>query len=339
MKKKHVYIAIVVVVCFGVAAAIATYTAYTSDDIPYSPVFGSPRYDYTSSASIDFHDMTSTKYNDITGDYRPVYDALSDEEYEWIFGDLPKFKQDFFDIVNLIYDGKITDYTRVKEEYWKQPEFYVGWFGAYQRNYPDNDPNMYAVEGYGFFPLIKEVTANKGETFDVSCYFKTNFGIETYQGLIIKPYFPDSGKDMLGNVIFEQPSNAASYLKPKITNPDDSLFDEVKDNLRYTNVDESDWMVVLNPTYTVIRDKYGVMERYKGFYDDWVRLLSLEVEVSDSVPSGDYVIALKVVPPCFEINQEYYYSGEHEYYGMYYYPVSQLARSNIPNFQLIIHIE
>jgi len=338
MKKKYVYVAVVstIIIC---GVSIAAYTTFTGVNI-FSPTsLGGPRHDYTGGATINFHDMDDTTYNNITGDYRPTYSNLSDDEYEWIFDDLPSFPDDFFDIVKLIYEGKFVKFEDLADNYYLQPEFYVGWFGIYTNNYPENDPDMWAVEGYGFFPLIKEISVGRGQTFESNCYFRTAFGVETYQGLVIRPYFPATGKDMLGRDLFTQSEDVGDYLNVKITNPDDKLYTSFKDEIMYDNVADSDWMVVLKPTYTVLNDKYGNFLRYKGFYDDWVRLLTIQIDVAENTPPGEYVVALEVLPPCFEINQEYYFSTSREYYGMYYHPVSQIAKSNIPNYQLIIVVE
>ena len=338
MKKKYVVVAIAgVIIAAGIS--IAAYTTYNGGNLFTSIVSGGPRHDYTGGATINFHDIDGTSFNDVTGDYRPEYDNLTDVEYEWVFGNLPSFPSDFFDIVNLIYEGKYIKYEEISENYWKQPEFFVGWFNCYSRNYPNNDPDMWAVEGYSFFPLIKEISVGRGQTIESNCYFRSGYGVETYQGLVVKPYFPSSGKDMLGRDLFEQPDDVSNYISVSIINPDDKIYESFKNDITYDNVGDSDWFVVFKPTYTVVNDKYGEFIQYMGFYDDWVRLLTLQIDIDENTPSGEYVIGLEIEPPCFEINQEYYFSMDHEYFGMYYYPVSQLAKSNIPSYQLILVIE
>lgn len=334
-KKQKVFVAIAVIIGLCVVAIASTTIDW--DELPRTT--GRAKYDYLGGAYLALHRMNETYYNNVTGDYRPLYENLSDKEYEWIFGNLPSFPQDFFSVVKLVYEGKVADYDRIAEEYWMQPEFYVGWFNTYSTSYPRNRPDMWAVEGWSFFPILKEVIAKKGSTIVTTCYLRSGYGIETYQGLIIHPYLPESAKNIYGKVLFNQSGLASSYIKPRITNPDDVLYDSFKNSLDYSNVGDSDWMLIFEPTYSIVRDKYGEFMQYTGFPSNWVYLVYLEVEISEDTPSGDYVVAFQVDPPCFEINQEYYYAKDHEYFGSYYYPVSQIARSNKPVYQLIVRVE
>ena len=187
--------------------------------------------------------------------------------------------------------------------------------------------------------MLKEVSVSKGSTITTTCYLRSGYGIEAYQGMIIHPFLPDAAKNIYGNILFNQSDSASSYLKPRITNPDDLLYDSFKDSITYNNVEDIDWMLIFEPTYSILRDKHGGFIQYTGFPSDWVHLVFLEVDIADDTPSGDYVVAFQVGPPCFEVNQEYYYSRDREYFGSYYYPVSQIAKSNKPVYQLIIRVE
>ena len=176
MEKKY---AVTAIVAFTIIAISVFFLVQGEDNILnvndlviHEP--GTPRYDYTGGVGILQIDYMPPVYNDITGDYRPKYSDMSDEEYEWIFEELPEFRQDFFSIVELIQEGKITDYERVDECYWKQPEFYLGWFGSLDI-YLDNNPDTWITEGYGCYPSIKECTAQKGSIIDINTYFKTGF--------------------------------------------------------------------------------------------------------------------------------------------------------------------
>lgn len=309
---------------------------------PIFPIIepGNPRYDYVGGGALYGMDYPKPTYNNITGDYRPKYYGMEDYQYEWIFGKLPEFKEDFFSIVELIYEGKITDYARVSENYWKQPEFYTSWAQLYNKTYINNDPNSWAPEGYGCFPLIKEGTATRGDTVEVNTYFKTSFGVEAYQGLIVRPYFPTEALNILGRPLFEQnPEEVSKYLSISILNPDDELYENFKDSISYTNVEPNDWFVVLDPTYQDIYDEYGNWIKFEGFPKDWVKLLRLEVDIAENTPPGDYVVGIEIETPCFEINQEYYFSLEHEYYGKRYNPGGSLYRTLVPHFQFILHVE
>jgi len=339
VSKKTKIFALVAIV--GVILTSTIFFITTNEDSPYYVDLnepGTPRYNYTRGATLYPGEYFEPKFNDITGDYRPDYD-ISDEQYEWLFGELPEFKEDFFSIAQLIYEGKITDYNRVSEAYWKQPEFYPGWFACINESYINHHPTMWYPQGYGCYPLIKEVQTQKGSTIEVSTYFKTGFGVDSYQGVLVKPYLPETAKSILKTDLFENPSNADDVISVRITNPDDPIYNEFKDDLFYTNVEEQDWFTILHPTHRIITDKYGEYVQYKGFEYDWVQLLNFEITIDNSASSGDYVVAIDIVEPCFEINQEYYFSIEHPYYGNMYFPGGQYFKDGIPHFQVIIHVE
>ena len=338
-KKKKMVLLIVAILSMSVVSIIYYAEANNGEvEIPYDNNSKGTQYNYTGGIDIIPGKYLEPKYNDKTGDYRPEYE-LSKKRYLDIFGELPPFPEDFFDISSLIYSGRITDYSRIDKEYYLQPEFYPAWFSAINESYIYNDPLRWTTQGYGCYPCIKEVEVPKGKTVVINTYFRTGYATESYQGLIIHPYLPDVAKDMRGNTMFEQSSNVDKYLSVRITNPDNPTYEKFKDELLVDNVGEEDWFVILKPTYQVITDKYGKPIGETGFPNDWVRILELEITISSSIPSGDYVVAIEPVVPCFEINQEFYYSQNHEYYGRLYIPAGSYFLSEKPHFQTILRIK
>jgi len=326
---------IAIVACISISA----YALY-NDNISLVPLNNNERmtsYDYTEGVIVAPGEYLDPVFNDLTGDFRPTYVGMSDEQYEF-FSDLPEFKQDFFTIAQLVFDGKVTDYARLSENYWKQPEFYPGWFGIIEKSYINNDPLMWTPQGYGCYPAIKEVSVNKGSSVTVNTYFRTGFATESYQGLVIKPILPDTAISLRGNVVFEQPKDADKYLTVSIGNADNAIYDSFKDNLFYDNVEDEDWMIILKPTYQLLLDKYGVVTGEQGFPNDWVRVIEYNIDIASDTPSGDYVCAIDIITPSFLINQEFYLSTDHEYFGSLYYPAGGFHKSSMPHFQAILHI-
>ncbi len=338
-KKKILGIAVAIIV---IVSGISIYFLYDDgcfDDIlPIDTDTKASSYDYTEGVSVLPGQYLEPVFNDITGDFRPIYEGMSEEQYDYFFCDLPEFKQDFFTITQLVFDGKITDYARLSSDYWLQPEFYPAWFSIVEREYINNDPDRWTPEGYGCYPCIKEISVRKGNDIVVNTYIRTGFGTEAYQGLVIKPKFPDNAVSLRGNVIFEQPDDVEKYLKISIGNADNAIYDSFKSKIFYNNVGETDWMVILKPTYQLLKDKYGEVIGEQGFPSDWVHIIELEIDISSDTPSGDYVVSLDIVPPCFEINQEFYFSSEHEYYGALYHPGGHFHRTLTPHFQAIVHV-
>jgi len=329
LEKKN-KVAVVILVLLVSSVAIASLFFTSSDGLKLTTV-GNPSYDYLKGATVIPYETRKVNYNEATGDYRPEY-PISDEQYGLFFGNLPPFPQDFYDITTLVYDGRVTDYTRLSENYWKQPEFFSGWFSSFNSSYLNHDPAMWLPSGYSMFPLIKEVKAPSGETVTVSAFMRTGFGTESYQGIIFRPSLPHTAKALTGEVIFEQPPNADKYLKLSIITPNNPIFESFKNNIQTNNVQEEDWFVVLKPTLQKIDGKLI------GFQNDWIRQFDVEIEISSNTPKGMYVIAIESHTPCFHINQEFYLSHEHEYYGKYYFPGGRIQKSETPHFQIILEV-
>ena len=335
MKKKFI-IAVVAIIIVASLVATATFM-YTNDGsftLFHEP--GEASYDYRQGANIIPGKYFDPVYNDVTGDFRPIYEEIEDIEYEWYFSELPEFPQDFFTKAKLVYDGKITDYSRLGEEYWKQPEFYPAWFNVFPNSsYVDYNPEQWTPEGYGCYPSIKEVSTKvKGRSINVDTYFRTGFATHAYQGIIVRPYIPEYAVSVIGNPLFENPEDASKYIKVRITNPDDELYEKFKDSISYSNVKDEDWMTILKPTHALLYNEYAEFVGEAGFPDDWVRRLNVEITLADNIPNGDYCIGVKVYMPCFEINQEYYF-----HYGAWYFPGGRYQITGRPHFQIIMHVE
>lgn len=336
MRKKTIIVVATVIIISSVATATIFLSSGENSLLPFRRTEpGTPSYDYLKGATIIPYQGGVTVYNEITGDYRPEY-PITPEQYESYFGNLPPFPQDFFDIATLVYDGRVTDYTRLGEQYWKQPEFFTGWYASFESLYLGYDPAMWTPEGYGMFPLIKEVTIPAGSTATVSAFLRTGFGTNSYQGVIFRPSLPSTAKAITGHDIFEQPLNAKQYISTRIVTPNNPIFESFKDTLQTNNVQEEDWFVILRPTYQRIPTSDGTQEI--GFYYDWIRQFDIEIEIAGNTPKGMYVVAVDPVTPCFHINQEFYLSATYEYYGKYYWPAGRMLRSNTPHFQVIFEV-
>jgi len=335
LKKAAFFIALLVVAIACIS--VIGYSYISSDSYPINDN-QQESYNYQEGVAVTPGQYRDAVFNDITGDYRPIYPGLTDEQYNEFFGQLPEFKKDFFQISKLVYDGKVTDYARLSSDYWLQPEFYPGWFTSVNNSYINNDPAMWTPEGYGCYPAIKEISVQRGSDVEVNTYFKAGYATESYQGIVVKPYLPAAAVSLRGNTLFSQPDNAKDFLNVHIDNPDNPIYETFKSEITHSNVDPEDWFVVLKPTYQLLTDKYGAVTGESGFPSDWVRLLKLNIDISPETPPGDYIVAINIVPPCFEINQEFYFSIEHAYYGSFYHPSGGFHRTNIPHFQVVMHI-
>ena len=253
---------------------------------------------------------------------------------------MPEFPQNFFEITRLIYEGKFIDFEQLGPEYYLQPEFYPSWFNVFPNSsYVKYNPDYWTPEGYGCYPMIKEVSVDISEanTFVVDTFFRTGYATHAYQGLIVRPMFPASALALDGSVLFDNPEDVQSLISASIVNDDNSLYQSFKNRLLFDNVGENDCMMVLKPTHGIILDKYGEQIGMTGFPGDWVRLLEVEIVLDEDIPLGDYVVGVEMDTPCFEINQEYYFSKYHEYYGSQYFPAGNINKAGT-FFQVVIHV-
>lgn len=235
MKKSYKILAVVLTIIILVGSATAYILSNNTINTGKIPVHepGTASYDYEQGAVIAPGEYLDPVYNDITGDYRPNYKFFTPTQYKWYFSELPLFPEDFFYIAQLVYQGKITDYNRIGEEYWKQPEFYPSWFKTVvNTSYvkPEDYIGMWTPEGYGCYPTIKEITLknSRGKTIVVDTYLRTAFDTNSYQGIIVRPYLPDKAVGILGGTLFEQPNDADKYISLKILNEDDKLYESLE---------------------------------------------------------------------------------------------------------------
>lgn len=342
--KKFILIAVVSLIVILTATTFILTSSEGSwlDDLNLE-IPSNPTYDYRQGVTISPGKYFDPIFNDITSDYRPVYKDLPEHKYGWYFGELPPFPEDFFYIAQLIFDGRLTDYDRVPMDYFLQPEFYPGWFTSFPNSSymkPEEWVGYWTPEGYGCYPTIKEVsTSARGETIVITTFLKAGYDINSYQGLIVRPYLPDLAVGLLGGILFEQSDIQKNYISVNIKNPDNKLYLSFKDKISYDNVQESDWMVILEPTHLFITDKYGTIVGETGFNENWVKVVEIEITIAPDAPSGDYVVALEIIEPCHEINQEFYFAQDHDYYGTIYHPGGGVFRSKKPHFQCILQLE
>jgi hypothetical protein len=107
-----------------------------------------------------------------------------------IFGDLPETPTDFIIIQREVYSGTYPNLCMLSEGYYMRPEFYPTWERDKVSIYDNHDYSRWGVYGYGAYPSemgINIRNMKENESFTLCTFFKTALGIETYQGVVIKP--------------------------------------------------------------------------------------------------------------------------------------------------------
>lgn len=352
MKKKNiVYIGAVVIVIIAVSAIAVTMNNNTThistgDDIYSSDPYGSAKipYDlfepnYSNDTATEF--AINPTWNPLTEDYRPRWEGCSDEEYIKIFDDLPKMPQDFYKKYQMFMKGTLTDYDRLGEEYWKQPEFFDLEQNFFNR-YVHRNPTMWIIGQLSCKPSYRYVELKPGATVQISTFFHTEvIGSEAYLGAIFYTHFPDNAMKQTGEVIFDQPDNAESFIEAKIISPDnneifeDPLFQQQLIG-KYVNVENDEKIILFPASYRKIN--YQNEKIQMGFQEDWCHKIVAEIHIKDNCPPGNYIVAVDFKNPSTSINEEFNWviSGS-PYYSFYYtafreyYPIS-------PYFQILVTV-
>jgi len=276
------------------------------------------------------------EYNPITKDYRPKYN-LTEQQFKDIFGELPKFPKDLFETRNLFFNGILKDISRLNESYWKQPEFYAGWTDKLLYKFYVNYSAMkWTPYGVGCFPEVVNYEVLPGSEFTTTTIIHTDFGIDSYQGMILYYYFPRYAKNMRGEKVFEQNvENAKKYIHVEILQPDnDPTFEVIKQRLekegKYVGINENERFILFPPTRYIMGN--GTV---KGFPSDWAKKLVVKIKVDKNCPKDFYVVAFDFRPPSMAVNTEFYWIYKMRY--VWQYPL--IIKKAFPFFQIIICVK
>ena len=114
---------------------------------------------------------------------REKYTVYLDAHGYNTFDSLPEIPEDFGSKNYLISTGKITDFSEITREYYLQPEFYP----LFEKNglpfYQAYDGRYIGTFGWGIYPSEQWINAKAGTEGTIEFFFKTGWGVETYQGV------------------------------------------------------------------------------------------------------------------------------------------------------------
>ena len=338
MKKDKIIIPIIVV---GLSATIGLAYLLNSQEVehtnqiePEQPPLLPPENFVKKELTTLFNPLV-VEYNPITGDYRPKYN-LTEQQFKDIFGDLPKFPKDLFETRNLFFNGILKDISRLNESYWKQPEFYAGWTDKLlYKMYVNYSTMLWTPYGVGCFPEIVNYEVLPGSEFTVTTIVHTDFGVDSYQGMVLYYHFPKYAKNMKGENVFEQNvENAKKYIHIEILEPEnDPTFEVIRQKLekegKYVGISENERFILFPPTRYILGN--GTV---KGFPYDWAKKLVVKIKVDKNCPKDFYVVAFDFKPPSQTVNTEFYWIYKMRY--VWQYPL--IIKKAFPFFQIIITV-
>jgi len=110
-----------------------------------------------------------------------------------VFSNLPDYPEDFSMIDNEVSTLR-ADHNGlkfIKEEYYRQPEFYPTWesLGVGLMKNPPQD--RIAIWGYGSYPSERREITTAGSNFTKAAFFHTSWMVVTYQGIKAVPEYDD----------------------------------------------------------------------------------------------------------------------------------------------------
>jgi hypothetical protein len=181
-----------------------------------------------------------------------------------MFSRLPEFPKDFYQVRTLVRTGRITDIGSLEEKYWMQPEFFPNFeeIGVPLLAHPPKD--RWGAYGIAVYPADSVSTVEKGKSLDIFFFIKSNYLVETYQGINLLPVFPAKAGIESG---FQMPDGTKSFKQdPKTV---ESYFDiTVEPNL-----------FLLEPNFPV----YNINGTHR---------VKVTVTPKQNTPPGNYAIGL-----------------------------------------------
>ena len=147
--------------------------------------------------------------------------------------------------------------------------------------------------------------------------------------------------NLQGTIIFDQPEDVSNYIKAKIVEPDnDPMYSSEGFQNRIQglndNVNEYNRLLVFPATYNKI-DNMGETV-IVGFPANWCHKVTIEIQVKDNCPSGDYVVAIDAMNPTNPIVEEYNWLISGDPFYSFFFPAIREFRPKAPYFQAIITV-
>ena len=223
---------------------------------------------------------------------------------EEMFSRLPTFPEDFYQVRELVWLGKITDLGSLSSAYWMQPEFFPKFEETglpLLQNPPDDRWGAYGIAVY---PGDSVSTIVAGESLDLYFFIKSGYLVETYQGIKLGVSYPTSANIESAveladgsKAVQQDPTEVSEYFKT-IIDPD--LF-------------------MLEPNFPV----YNL---------EGTKMVKITIQVSEDTPAGNYVIGVDTG----EVPAEYEQDWLMEYLNLY--TSGGMTKLDRPYYQAFISV-
>ncbi len=222
-----------------------------------------------------------------------------------MFSRLPGFPEDFYRVKTLIELGRIVDLENLGPEYWMQPEFFPHFedIGVPLLQQPPED--RWGAYGIAVYPADSVSTIVAGESLDIYFFIKSNYLVETYQGINFEVKYPDSATIESG---FEMPDGTKNVRQN--SSEVEAYFD--------VKIDKNPF--ILEPNFPI----YNV---------NGTRKIRITVTVSEDTPPGNYVVTLDTG----NVPEEHEQKWLKEYLNLY--TSGGMTKIDRPYYQAFIQIK
>lgn len=227
---------------------------------------------------------------------RPDYGMSNDT-----FKNLPPIPQDFWTFDEKFYQGAITDFVELGEEYYRQPEFYPTFENNLEFIRSPQGSRIYAF-GIGAYPGDIGADAFPDSQFTIATFFYSSWVVETHQGVKLEVVYPES----------------ADILTPDLQKVDFTVRQDPNKVRQYFNVMMDPDLFVLGSTAPV-------------FDENWAMKVKMNVTINSETPKGTYIIGVNpaVPPPEYSALWEKTYEKYSDMAGF---------RVGRPTFQLVVFV-
>ena len=202
-----------------------------------------------------------------------------------MFSKLPEFPDDFYRVRTLVRLGRITDLGSLEQRYWMQPEFFPKFEDVGVSLLQNPPENRWGAYGIAVYPADSISTIVRGESLDIYFFIKSNYLVETYQGVNLEPVF------------LEESSIETGFSFPDGSTDVRQNVSEVKKNL---DVKVSPNPFILEPNFPI----YNI---------NGTRKIVMTVTVAEDTPPGNYAIGLDTA----DVPLEYEKQWIREYLNLY----------------------
>lgn len=109
------------------------------------------------------------------------------------FVNLPAMPEDFAEKMYSMRSGNFNSIAlSLEEAYFKQPEFLAKFEEIGLRYWTGPDLKRWGREGFGIYPADQSHSIKPGKQIYITAFLHSAYGIETFQGLHLYPFFPEN---------------------------------------------------------------------------------------------------------------------------------------------------